>query len=70
MLAGHGQHRLNCIAAFGKDRSAILDGGCVRGGNHAATMPGRVKRHAEAMSSRPRFFKSASTVGRRPRNDV
>ena len=67
---GHCQHCFDSVAAFGQDRTAVLDGGRVRGGNHAAAMPGGVEIHAEVTSARPRFFSSASTVGRRPRNDL
>ena len=59
-----------CVAAFGQDRTTILDGGRMRGGNDAAAMSGGVERHAGATSARPRFFNSASTVGSRPRKDL
>ena len=63
----HRQHGLDGIAAFGQNRAAVLDGGRMRRGNDAAAMAGGVQVHAGTASASPRFFNSASTVGRRPR---
>ena len=66
----HCQHGFDRISALGKDRATVLDGGGVWSRDHATTMPGGVEVHAEGTSARPRFFRRASTVGRRPRNAV
>jgi hypothetical protein len=66
----HREHCLKRVATFTEDRSAILNRGHVGGGHHAAAVSGRVESHVEATSARPRFFKSASTVGNLPRKDL
>jgi hypothetical protein len=43
---GHGQHRLDGVAAFREDRAAILNGGCMRGTNDAAAMSGTMETHS------------------------
>ncbi len=43
---GHGDHRLDGVAAFGQDRAAVLDGGGMRRADDAAAMSGGVKVHA------------------------
>ena len=58
------------LRALGEDRAAILHCSRMRGGNYATAMSGGVKDHADSMSARPRFFKSASTVGSRPRKPL
>ena len=66
----HREHCLECVATFLKDRATVLNRGCVRSGHHAPAVSGSVERHVEATSARPRFFKSASTVGSLPRKDL
>ncbi len=43
---GHGEHRLDGIAAFGEDGAAVLDSGQMRRADDAAAMSGGVQRHA------------------------
>ena len=62
---GHRQHGLDGVAAFGEDGAAVLDGGGMRRADDATAVAGGVEIHAAPAS--PRFFKSASGVGSRPR---
>ena len=43
---GHGDHRLDGVAAFGQNGAAVLDGGGMRRTDDAAAMSGGVKVHA------------------------
>ena len=40
---GHGDHRLDGIAAFGENGAAVLDGGAMRRADDAAAMAGGVQ---------------------------
>ena len=69
---GHGQHRLDRIAAFGQDLLPGFDGGRMRRADHAPAVAGCVQIHGLAQwedtgSAKPRFFRSASALGSRPR---
>src|SRR5450631_2811829 len=64
---GHRQHRFDGVAAFGEDGAAVLYRGGMRRTDDAAAMAGAMQVHAGTASASPRFFNSASTVGRRPR---
>ena len=69
---GHGQHRLDGIAAFGQHLPPGFDGRGVRRADDAPAVTGCVQIHGTAQcdvtgSAKPRFFSSASALGSRPR---
>ena len=78
----HGHHGFERVAALGEDGAAGFDGGAVRCADDTAAMAGAMQvGHAPsyppplageekegAGSVKPRFFSSASALGKRPRN--
>jgi len=70
MVAAHGHHGFDRVAAFGEDGAAGFDGSRVRRADDAAAMAGAVQvGHAQwAGSVKPRLRRRASALGSRPRN--
>ena len=64
----HRHHGFERVAALAQDGAAGFGGGRMRGADDAAAVAGGVEVDHAAASAKPRFFRSASAVGNRPRN--